>query len=105
MHARLAPEPGELTLGIATRGLMDSSARGVQSDFAVQYLAKLTITDEVKGLGILRHAGVQKRAHFIEPSVGKHSVGARVNPLIQGFAFRSEPDLKRVPTLQGFAPF
>src|SRR5215469_8891632 len=51
---RVAAKPGELALGVATRGALDGDVRLVKLQLSLKHRAEFSITNEVEGLGVWR---------------------------------------------------
>src|ERR1043166_4873734 len=99
LHASFAPEASDLALCVAPGRLLNRNTSCIECHFSTKDSAEFAVTDKVKGLGILGHARIEQRANFFQPAARKHSIGARVNALIERFALRREANLEHMPPL------
>ena len=103
VHAGFFAEPGELTLGEATRGLLDLLHGVFFAEAAGEMFAQLRITDELEWLRVGRDAACDERANFCEPSGGEHRIRARVDACVERGARRQQADFDYFIPMQGVA--
>ena len=104
----LAAEPGELTLGEASRGSLDICDCHGESDAAFEVGAEVGVADELKRLGIFTHPGGNaagdEGADFVEPAGGEHRFDAGVDAGVEGGARRRESDFRDGVALESVYP-
>src|SRR5947209_6468076 len=97
---RFATEPGELALGVAPGGLLNSDASLLHRGVALQNRPQFVIPDEIERLRVLRQSGSEQRANLFQPSVCEHRIRSSVNLGIQSIALGSEANFQSAPAFK-----
>src|SRR5262249_42827366 len=98
-------KPSDLAFGVAPCGLLNRLARFWQRQFAAQDEAQFTIADEVQRLGGFVQTALQQFSYFAHPSLFQHRSGPHMNPLVQVFARRHQPNFHNAPAFKRLAAF
>src|ERR1700676_3650174 len=69
VNAGIFPEPCNLALCVAPRGLLNRHAGLIEILFSAQNFAQLAISDEIERFGVFRQAASHQAAHFLHPAL------------------------------------
>src|SRR5262245_58903117 len=100
---RLSAEPSHLTFRIAPGITLDYTNRFLLWDRGIDSRDNVPISDRLKRLGAGRNAACQQRANFIDQTGLRHPPNALVDPSVELFSRRVQPDYQEVEALDRMA--